>query len=222
MNTLKLPLPEHKGNSSPDSLAGSQKLLETAALAKGIAANAAIDIQKVSYWRGTSRHFQETSRPGIAVNQLLKYGRSKNDVLDDLLQFGSMFLNVPSLMRGELHGHKLERILDDITVQIPRGSVVCVGDIGGMSRTSLMRIIAKMVPPKSGEVIRNGRVVSLEQVDAIPMPYRTIRHNLLSLGRLLGLQRDEILRVASSNAKVDWEARCLPDASEACLQTPQI
>ena len=200
MNTLKQPLPEHKGDFSPNSLAGSQKLLETAVLAKGIAADAAIDMQKVSYWRGTSPQFRKTSPPHIAVN-LLKYGRSKNDVLDDLLEFGSMFLNVPSLMRGELHGHKLQRILDNITVQIPRGSVVCVADIGGMSRTSLMRIVAKMVPPKSGEVIRNGRVVSLEQADAIPMPYRTIRHNLLSLGRLLGLQREEILRVLPAMQK---------------------
>jgi len=56
-----------------------------------------------------------------------------------------------------------------------------------------MRIVARMTPPKSGEVILKGRVVSLEQADAIPMPFKTMRHNLLSLGRLLGLQRNEVL-----------------------------
>ena len=84
-------------------------------------------------------------------------------------------------------------MLDNVSVDIPRGSVVCVVDIGGASRTPLLRIVAKMIPPKAGEVVLRGRVVSLGQLGAIPMPYRTMRQNLVTLGKLLGLGRQEIL-----------------------------
>jgi len=72
-----------------------------------------------------------------------------------------MFVNLQSFLQGEISGRQLEKRLDELSIQIPRGSVVCVADIGGLSRTPLMRIVAKMTPPKSGEVILKGRVISL-------------------------------------------------------------
>ena len=157
----------------------TKMLSETTELANRAGLDIAINIRNVSYWRSRASH--------------LRPRRSRNEVLHQLLEFGSMFLNLSSFVKGEIAGLQLERALDDVSVQIPRGSIVCVVDIGGLSRIPLMRIVARMTPPKSGEVILKGRVVSLEQADAIPMPFRTMRHNLLSLGSLLGLQRNEVL-----------------------------
>jgi ABC-type polysaccharide/polyol phosphate transport system ATPase subunit len=139
----------------------------------------AINIRKVSYWRCVASH--------------LRPRRTRNEVLNQLLEFGSMFVNLQSFLQGEISGRQLEKRLDELSIQIPRGSVVCVADIGGLSRTPLMRIVAKMTPPKSGEVILKGRVISLEQADVLPVPYRTVRYNLFSLGALLGVGRKEIL-----------------------------
>jgi ABC-type polysaccharide/polyol phosphate transport system ATPase subunit len=139
----------------------------------------AISIRKVSYWRGVASH--------------LRPRRTRNEVLDQLLYFGSMFINLRSFVQGEIFGRQLERKLDEVSIQIPRGSVVCVVDVGGLSRIPLMRIVAKMTPPKLGEVTLKGRVISLQQADIIPVPYKTVRHNLVSLGALLGVGRKELL-----------------------------
>ena len=139
----------------------------------------AINIHKVSYWRGVASH--------------LRPRWTRNEVLDQLLYFGSMFINLQSFTQGEIFGRQLERKLDEVSVQIPRGSVVCVVDAGGASRIPLMRIVAKMTPPKLGEVTLKGRVISVEQADVTPVPYKTVRHNLFSLGGLLGVSRKEML-----------------------------
>jgi ABC-2 type transport system ATP-binding protein len=144
----------------------------------------AINIRKVSYWRGVASH--------------LRPRRTRNEVLDQLLYFGSMFINLQSFVQGEIFGRQLERKLDEVSVQIPRGSVVCVVDVGGASRIPLMRIVAKMTPPKLGEVTLKGRVISLEQADVTPVPYKTVRHNLFSLGGLLGVSRKELLSALPS------------------------
>jgi ABC-type polysaccharide/polyol phosphate transport system ATPase subunit len=144
----------------------------------------AINIHKVSYWRGIASH--------------LRPRRTRNEVLDQLLYFGSMFINLQSFAQGEIFGRQLERKLDEVSVQIPRGSVVCVVDVGGASRIPLMRIVAKMTPPKLGEVTLKGRVISVEQADVTPVPYKTVRHNLFSLGGLLGVSRKEMLSALPS------------------------
>lgn len=203
MNTLEPPLPEAEpspgwGDGAPAPFPRRPTLSEIPAVANHVATDIAINIRNLSHWRGAASYLRRHGGRNEALNQLLEFGRSRNDVLDQLFEFATMFLNVPSLVQGELSGRQLERTLDDVSVQIPRGSVVCVVDIGGLSRIPLMRIIANMIPPKSGEVILKGRVVSLEQADSIPMPYRTIRHNLVSLGRLLGLQRNEVLSALPS------------------------
>jgi ABC-type polysaccharide/polyol phosphate transport system ATPase subunit len=195
MNTLGSPLRESDaalGQLEADSVLNDPAPLLGSVSANAVAEDIVVEVRNVSYWRGAASYLRK-QRQSEATNQLLEFGRSRNDVLDHLLEFGSMFLNVRSLARGEISGCQLERTLNEVSVRIPRGSVVCVADIGCLSRMALMRIIAKVIPPKSGEVILRGKVVSLEQVEAIPMPYRTIRHNLLSLGRLLGLQREEVL-----------------------------
>jgi len=144
----------------------------------------AINIRSVSYWRGVASH--------------LRPRRTRNEVLDQLLYFGSMFINLQSFVQGEIVGRRLERKLDDVSIQIPRGSVVCVVDVGGLSRIPLMRIVAKMTPPKLGEVTLKGRVISLEQADVTPVPHRTVRYNLFSLGALVGVSRREILSALPS------------------------
>ena len=144
----------------------------------------AINIRRVSYWRGVASH--------------LRPRRTRNEVLDQLLYFGSMFINLQSFVQGEIFGRRLERKLDDVSIQIPRGSVVCVVDVGGLSRIPLMRIVAKMTPPKLGEVTLKGRVISLEQADVTPVPHRTVRYNLFSLGALVGVSRREILSALPS------------------------
>jgi len=143
-----------------------------------------INIRKVSYWRGVASYSRSR--------------RTRNEVLNQLLEFGSMFLNLQSFVQGEISGRQLERRLDGLSIQIPRGSVVCVADIGGLSRIPLMRIVAKMTSPKLGEVILKGRVVSLEQADVTPVPYRTVRYNLFSLCALLGLGHKEVLSALPS------------------------
>jgi len=197
MNSLGPVLPEADVRRPEAGSVSGPTPSHPSALANAVANDVAIEVRNVSYWRGAASHLRK-QRQSEATNQLLELGRSRNDVLDHLLEFGSMFLNVRSLAQGEISGQRLERTLNEVSVQIPRGSVVCVVDIGGLSRTALMRIVAKVIPPKSGEVILRGKVVSLEQAEAIPMPYRTIRYNLLSLGRLLGLQRNEVLAALPS------------------------
>jgi lipopolysaccharide transport system ATP-binding protein len=94
---------------------------------------------------------------------------------------------------GEGKGAHQTPVLDNACVEVPSGTVVCVVDVGGISRASLLKIVGNMVRPRLGEVLFRGTLAAVDQLGMLAMPYQTARKNLVVLGELFGLKRRDVL-----------------------------
>src|SRR4028119_1605605 len=55
-------------------------------------------------------------------------------------------------------------ILDDVSFMVPERSITCIMGVSGTGKTTLLRLIAGLLKPDSGEILVNGRdVVSMNE-----------------------------------------------------------
>lgn len=58
----------------------------------------------------------------------------------------------------------LRNIIDDVSFVIPDGSISCIMGVSGTGKTTLLRIIAGLLKPSSGEILINGRdIVAMDE-----------------------------------------------------------
>ncbi len=106
-----------------------------------------------------------------------------------------------------------EKILDDITLEVEPGQVICLLGPSGSGKTSLLRIAAGLIEDAQGKVLIDGRVVSDEKHSIPPekrgvglvfqdyalFPHLTIRQNvefgLTAMSR--SEARDQAMRILS-------------------------
>lgn len=76
-------------------------------------------------------------------------------------------------------------ILENISVTLRQGEIVCLLGVSGVGKTTLFNVISGILPPDSGEVLLNGENITgragkisyMQQKDLL-LPYRTILDNV--------------------------------------------
>jgi len=82
--------------------------------------------------------------------------------------------------------------LDRVNLTIHTGEKIGIIGPNGSGKTTLLKIIAGITTPDSGQVITNGKVVSLINLEAGFHPELTGEENIFLNGLLLGMNKTEI------------------------------
>ncbi len=82
--------------------------------------------------------------------------------------------------------------IDNVTLRVPRGSVVGLVGQNGSGKTTLLKMIAGLLPVDDGKIVVRGRVTTLLQLGLGIHPEISGRKNILYSGLLLGMSRAEI------------------------------
>jgi len=105
----------------------------------------------------------------------------------------------PTLVEKFIKG-KDERFvaLDNISLAVKKGEKLGITGPNGSGKTTLLKIIAGITAPTSGLLQRNGRIVSLIDLNAGFHPDLTGEQNIFLNGILLGITKAEITKKLSS------------------------
>ncbi len=63
-------------------------------------------------------------------------------------------------LRGVTFGYGSRVILDDISIEVPRGQVVALMGTSGGGKTTVLRLIGRQISPQKGQVLVNGRDIA--------------------------------------------------------------
>jgi len=83
--------------------------------------------------------------------------------------------------------------LKGINFDIPKGEVVGIMGRNGSGKSTLLQIIASVLSATSGDITVNGRVSALLELGAGFNPEFTGRQNVLLIGAIMGVSREEML-----------------------------
>lgn len=99
----------------------------------------------------------------------------------------------PTLVEKLTHGrNEIFWALQDINITIKKGERIGIIGPNGAGKTTLLKIIAGITHPTSGTVFRNGKTVSLIDLEAGFHPDLTGLQNAYLNGMLLGMTRRQI------------------------------
>lgn len=84
-------------------------------------------------------------------------------------------------------------VLKNITFNIRKGETLGIIGKNGVGKSTLLRIIAGIIDPEKGELIKNTQKVLLLSLQVGFIQYLTGRENAILSGMLLGLTKNEIL-----------------------------
>ena len=96
-------------------------------------------------------------------------------------------------------------ILQDISIELHQGELVCLLGVSGGGKTTLFNIISGLLPPDNGEILLDGRDITAKpgsisymlQKDLL-LPYRTIEDNVALPLLLKGISKKEARKQAGS------------------------
>lgn len=89
-------------------------------------------------------------------------------------------------------------VLQDISIELRRGELVCLLGVSGGGKTTLFNVISGLLPPDAGEVILDGKDITnrpghisyMLQKDLL-LPYRTIEDNVALPLLLKGMKKKD-------------------------------
>jgi ABC-type polysaccharide/polyol phosphate transport system ATPase subunit len=116
----------------------------------------------------------------------------RNEALHTLIELMVVVLNADRIGKGSSLDAHIEKVLDDVSVNVPRGCVVGVIDVGGQPKAAFLQVVGNVQPPNRGEVRLFGRSGSIRQVNLFARAHATCRHNLVNSAKIIGLSRAEI------------------------------
>lgn len=109
---------------------------------------------------------------------------------------------------GITAGYYDTMILQEVNLEVPDGAIVCVMGRNGVGKTTLMKTIMGIIPPKSGDIIWDDQVINLRSshirvqngIGYVPQgrdifPYLSVRENLYVGAGSRQRSRREIERV---------------------------
>ncbi|QCU78739.1 ATP-binding cassette domain-containing protein [Citricoccus sp. SGAir0253] len=91
--------------------------------------------------------------------------------------------------------------VDDFSLEVPRGSLTVLAGSSGCGKTTLMRMVNRMVDPSSGQVLVDGTDIAGRDPVALRrrigyvmqnsglLPHRTVAQNIATVPRLTGMDR---------------------------------
>lgn len=82
--------------------------------------------------------------------------------------------------------------LKNISLDIKPGEIIGIIGKNGAGKSTLLKILSRITPPSSGEIVLKGRVASLLEVGTGFHPELTGRENIFLNGTILGMTRKEI------------------------------
>ena len=95
-----------------------------------------------------------------------------------------------------LTGHKLKKekfwALKDVNLEINQGDVVGIIGRNGSGKSTMLKVLSRIVEPTSGEIIMRGKAASLLEVGTGFHPELTGRENIYFNGSILGMKKKEI------------------------------
>lgn len=84
--------------------------------------------------------------------------------------------------------------LSDINLDIYKGEAIGIIGANGAGKSTLLKILSKITPPTTGEIILKGRVSSLLEVGTGFHPELTGRENIFLNAAILGMTRKEMAK----------------------------
>ncbi|MBL8222551.1 MAG: ABC transporter ATP-binding protein, partial [Bryobacterales bacterium] len=84
--------------------------------------------------------------------------------------------------------------LDNVSFSIAKGEIVSVVGPNGSGKSTLLQIVAGILQPTRGRVLRKGRIAALLELGAGFNPEFTGRENVFLSGEIMGLSRREMER----------------------------
>lgn len=96
------------------------------------------------------------------------------------------------------------RVLNDISIELNQGELVCLLGVSGCGKTTLFNVISGLLPPDNGQILLDGRDITNQsghisymlQKDLL-LPYRTIEDNVALPLLLKGEKKKEARKQVS-------------------------
>ncbi|MBI4575849.1 MAG: ABC transporter ATP-binding protein [Planctomycetes bacterium] len=124
----------------------------------------------------------DRTSPLVRLHAVSKVYRLYDSPWQRLLTWGSL---------GRLRPYREFRALDDVSLEVARGETIGVLGRNGAGKTTLLRLISGVLAPSGGQVLRQGRVVSLLELGTGFDPELSGHANIERSAQLLRL--DEVL-----------------------------
>jgi len=126
--------------------------------------------------------------PIIDINSVTKEYR-----LGQMTNLKESALNFFNRMRGKAFSNVQKfKALDDITFKVESGEVVGIIGTNGAGKSTILKILARVITPTKGKALVNGSVAPLIEVGAGLHPELTGRENIYLNGSILGISRQII------------------------------
>ena len=102
----------------------------------------------------------------------------------------------PTFVENVVLKKKVENFvaIDNLSLVIHKGERIGVIGHNGSGKTTLLKLISRIAVPSCGEIMANGKVVSLIDLDAGFHPDLTGEENVILNGLVLGLDKTEVLK----------------------------
>lgn len=95
------------------------------------------------------------------------------------------------LFKGDLRYDKYE-VLDDVSLKIFAGESIALVGRNGVGKSTLLRVIAKIIPPEKGEVNVHGSLIPMLSIGAGFDSNASGKENVFINGALLGYSKKEM------------------------------
>ena len=84
--------------------------------------------------------------------------------------------------------------IKDVTVEVPEGGVVTIIGANGAGKSTILKLLSRILKPNQGTVKVHGRLSALIEIGAGFHPDLTGRENIFLNGVILGMKKEEIRR----------------------------